>query len=84
MSFNLKLATQKYEEIYIREVNEYGRANQETKFNYAWSLIDVGREANVKLGLRLLEDMYRNTNVEAHKRDYLYYLAIGNTKIKVH
>jgi len=37
--------------------------------------------ADIRKGIILLEDLFQNRD-NSNKRDYLYYLAIGNTKLK--
>jgi len=37
--------------------------------------------ADIRKGIILLEDLFQNRD-ETNKRDYLYYLAVGNTKLK--
>jgi hypothetical protein len=38
--------------------------------------------ADIRKGIILLEELYQNGNAEG-RRDYLYYLAIANARIKV-
>jgi len=51
------------------------------QFEYAWCLVRSKYPADIRKGILLLEDLYRNRD-ESGKRDYLYYLAIGNARIK--
>ena len=37
--------------------------------------------ADIRKGIILLEDLLKNRE-ETNKRDYLYYLSIGNTRLK--
>ena len=52
-----------------------------TQFDYAWCLVRSKYPADIRKGILLLEDLFKNRD-DAGKRDYLYYLAIGNAKIK--
>jgi len=51
------------------------------QFEYAWCLVRSKYPADIRKGILLLEDLYKNRD-ESGKRDYLYYLAIGNARIK--
>lgn len=54
---------------------------QKAQFEYAWCLVRSKYSADIRKGILLLEDLYSNHDTE--KRDCLYYLAIGNARIKV-
>lgn len=69
----------KFERQYYEEMNKGGAGNQ-TRFNYAWCLIRSKYRADVHRGIMLLEDLCSTGDVDA-RRDYLFYLAIANTKI---
>lgn len=50
------------------------------QFEYAWCLVRSKYPADIKKGIILLEELF-----ESHpegKRDYLYFLAVGNARIK--
>ena len=51
------------------------------QFEYAWCLIRSKYPADIKKGIILLEELC-STNIEG-RRDYIYYLAIGHTRMKV-
>ena len=51
------------------------------QFEYAWCLVRSKYPADIRKGIILLEDLYQNRD-ESGKRDYLYYLAFGNARIK--
>ena len=69
-----------------------------SQFEYAWCLVRSRYPADIRKGIILLEDLFQVCNIyifdstlqllclqnrdEYNKRDYLYYLAIGNTKLK--
>lgn len=69
----------KFEKAYYSEMNKGGASNQ-TRFNYAWCLIRSRYRADIHRGIMLLEDLCSTGDSEA-RRDYLFYLAVGNTKI---
>merc|ERR1711913_122114 len=70
----------KFEQKYHVELNE-GKVSSEAQFEYAWCLVRSRYPADIRKGIILLEDLFQNRD-ETNKRDYLYYLAIGNTKLK--
>ena len=67
-----------------------------SQFEYSWCLVRSRYPADIRKGIILLEDLFQVSVVsnyclylnliqnrdESNKRDYLYYLAIGNTKLK--
>lgn len=50
------------------------------QFEYAWCLVRSKYPADIKKGIILLEELYKSH--EEGQRDYLYYLAIGNARLK--
>ncbi|GAA5807776.1 hypothetical protein MFLAVUS_001155 [Mucor flavus] len=62
---------------YIKE-GEY--VTIQTKFNYAWGLIKSSKSDHIELGIKLLTEIY--TDAPERRRECLYFLAIGNFKIK--
>ncbi|XP_046677009.1 mitochondrial fission 1 protein-like [Homalodisca vitripennis] len=67
-----------------REYHEQLYKSQVTtsaQFNYAWCLVRSKYPADIRKGILLLEDLYQD-NQGDERRDYLYYLAIGNARIK--
>ncbi|EFX66777.1 hypothetical protein DAPPUDRAFT_302435 [Daphnia pulex] len=58
-----------------------GTVTQDIQFNYSWALIRSKYQTDIKRGIFLLEDLSKGGNEEG-RRDYIYYLAIGNAKIK--
>ena len=52
-----------------------------SQFEYAWCLVRSRYPADIRKGIILLEDLLKNRE-ETNKRDYLYYLSIGNTRLK--
>ncbi|KHJ42156.1 hypothetical protein D918_07688 [Trichuris suis] len=71
----------KFEAAFVREL-EQGHATTQTTFEYANFLIRSNK-SDVILGLRLFEDLLSQDDQGDAKRDYLYFLAIGNIKLKV-
>lgn len=63
-----------YEQLYAEDVTE------KAQFEYAWCLVRSKYSADIRKGIVLLEDLY--INHDSGKRDCLYYLAIGNARIK--
>merc|ERR1712018_108064 len=58
-----------------------GKITPSAQFEYAWCLVRSKYPADIRKGILLLEDLYQNKD-ETGKRDYLYYLTIGNARIK--
>lgn len=74
---------QKFEKEYHNQLTT-GTVSQETKFHYAWCLVRSNYPADIRKGLILLEQLIKHeANDEDSKRNYLYYLALGNSRIKV-
>merc|ERR1712080_746508 len=48
---------------------------------YGLCLVRSKYPADIRKGIILLEDLFQNRD-STNKRDYLYYLAVGNTKLK--
>ena len=69
-----------FERQYFNEINQSAPTNQ-TKFNYAWCLIKSASKHDNAKGIRLLEELSESGDPDA-ARDYLFYLAIGCTKIE--
>jgi len=67
---------QKYNEHSVR-----GPVPKQVQFEYAWCLVRSGDSADVRKGVILLQDIYSKGS-EEEKRDYIYYLALGHTKLK--
>lgn len=72
---------QKFECTYNEQL-QTGEVDQKVQFQYAWCLVRSKYPADIRKGIMLLEDLY-SKNGESEKRDCLYYLAIGNARIKV-
>ena len=77
----INLEFQKYEQVYNEQL-EKGQVTQKAQFEYAWCLVRSKFSADIRKGIILLEELYQTGNAEG-RRDYLYYLATGNARIKV-
>ncbi|XP_050539323.1 mitochondrial fission 1 protein isoform X2 [Daktulosphaira vitifoliae] len=72
----------KFENEYYQQLST-GTVSQHTKFHYAWCLVRSNYPADIRKGLILLEQLIKHeANDEDAKRNYLYYLALGNSRIK--
>ena len=58
-----------------------GKPGSTTQFEYAWCLVRSKYPADIRKGLLLLEDLVKNRE-ESGKQDFLFYLAVGNARIK--
>lgn len=74
-----QLDLEKFEKKYNQEL-ESGHLTYTTQFEYAWCLVRSNYANDMKSGITLLEDLCKK-NSEG-KRDYIYYLAIGYTRLK--
>ncbi|KAM0724987.1 Mitochondrial fission 1 protein [Formica fusca] len=69
----------KFETVYHEQLRaQY--VTPKAQFEYSWCLVRSKYSADIRKGILLLEDLYSNHDTE--KRDCLYYLAIGNARIK--
>ncbi|KAL4122313.1 hypothetical protein QTP88_014667 [Uroleucon formosanum] len=72
----------KFEKEYHNQLTT-GTVSQETKFHYAWCLVRSNYPADIRKGLILLEQLIKHeASDDDAKRNYLYYLALGNSRIK--
>lgn len=71
---------ERFERKYHHELELDGVCSNETKFEYAFCLVRSRYTNDIRKGILILEDLAR-TNREG-KRDYIYYLAFGNARIK--
>uniref|UniRef100_A0A131YQN8 Mitochondrial fission 1 protein n=1 Tax=Rhipicephalus appendiculatus TaxID=34631 RepID=A0A131YQN8_RHIAP len=69
-----------YEQQYHEEMKN-GEVDTKTQFEYAWCLVRSRYPADIRRGVLLMEHLFHHGNAEA-KRDYLFYLAVGSTKLK--
>nr|QBH73493.1 hypothetical protein [Liposcelis bostrychophila] len=69
----------KFERIYYNQLNS-GSASKEAEFEYSWCLVRSKYPADIRKGIMILEQLY--TKYVNERRDYLYYLALGNARLK--
>ncbi|KAH6937778.1 hypothetical protein HPB50_004049 [Hyalomma asiaticum] len=69
-----------YEQKYHEEMKN-GEVDTKTQFEYAWCLVKSRYPADIRRGVLLMEHLFHHGNADA-KRDYLFYLAVGSTKLK--
>ncbi|KAF4523104.1 hypothetical protein B566_EDAN003118 [Ephemera danica] len=70
----------KFEEEYHRQLGQ-SNVSLQTQFEYAWCLVRSTYYGDIRKGIMLLEDLFKNPEAQ-DKRDYLYYLAIGYARVK--
>lgn len=59
---------------------EAGTVSTKAQFEYAWCLVRSQYSSDMRKGVVLLEDLC-NRHAQGN-RDYIYYLAIGNARLK--
>jgi len=60
-----------------------GEPDNETVFQYAWCLTRSRLLSDVRKGVGFLEQLLASsTGDQSHKRDYIYYLAVGYARLK--
>ncbi|KAL7677428.1 hypothetical protein ACOME3_003667 [Neoechinorhynchus agilis] len=78
------LTFQTFKTAYEEELHRYdGLAGASATFNYAFALILQPKKKPelIKRGNELIRSLYNESHDELAKRDYLYYLAIGEAKL---
>lgn len=70
---------EKFEKKYNREMQSK-ILSPTTQFEYAWCLIRSNYANDMRSGITLLEDLCKKH--PDGKRDYIYYLALGYTRLK--
>ncbi|KAK7484230.1 hypothetical protein BaRGS_00024479 [Batillaria attramentaria] len=78
----LKNSIEKKFELVYNDQLRRGHVIEKTQFDYAWCLIRSRYQEDMKKGVALLEDLLRNEKDDLSKRDYLYYIAVGYTRLK--
>lgn len=56
-----------------------GETEIQARFSYAYALIKSRHKADKKRGIQLLESLFQAD--QSSRRDYLYYVAIGHTRL---
>ncbi|KAK3095133.1 hypothetical protein FSP39_010667 [Pinctada imbricata] len=72
---------QRFELMYNEQVMR-GDPSEKAQFEYAWCLVRSKYVEDMKHGVALLEDLFKKASDDDSRRDYLYYLAVGYTRIK--
>ncbi|KAK5620485.1 mitochondrial membrane protein [Crenichthys baileyi] len=70
----------KFEKKYNNELLK-GAVSKETKFEYAWCLIRSKYTEDIKKGVVLLEELVHKS-LKDDSRDFLFYLAVANYRLK--
>ncbi|XP_043539531.1 mitochondrial fission 1 protein [Chiloscyllium plagiosum] len=70
----------KFEKKYNAEQKQ-GALSRATQFEYAWCLIRSRYSADIVKGVVILEEIYP-TATKDEQRDYIFYLAVGNYRMK--
>ncbi|KAJ0006283.1 hypothetical protein NQD34_013556 [Periophthalmus magnuspinnatus] len=70
----------KFEKKYNNELLK-GAVSKETKFEYAWCLIRSKYTDDIKKGTVLLEELVQKSSKD-DSRDFLFYLAVANYRLK--
>ncbi|XP_073331740.1 mitochondrial fission 1 protein [Pagrus major] len=70
----------KFEKKYNNELLK-GAVSKETKFEYAWCLIRSKYSEDIKKGIVLLEELVQKSSKD-DSRDFLFYLAVANYRLK--
>ncbi|KAM9724664.1 mitochondrial fission 1 protein isoform 1-T1 [Dama dama] len=58
-----------------------GSVSKSTQFEYAWCLVRSKYNDDIRKGLALLEELLPKGSKE-EQRDYVFYLAVGNYRLK--
>lgn len=67
---------------YEEQAKRGGDPSPIVTFNYAHALIRSSKD-NTRTGIFLLEGLLKRNISDGSKRDYVYYLAVANARIKV-
>ncbi|XP_034020479.1 mitochondrial fission 1 protein [Thalassophryne amazonica] len=70
----------KFEKKYNNELKK-GSVSKDTKFEYAWCLIRSKYTDDIKKGIVLLDELVHKSTKD-DSRDYLFYLAVANYRLK--
>ncbi|XP_028330898.1 mitochondrial fission 1 protein [Gouania willdenowi] len=70
----------KFEKKYNNELAK-GAVSKDTKFEYAWCLIRSKYSHDIEKGIALLEELIQKSSKD-DSRDYLFYLAVANYRLK--
>lgn len=59
-----------------------GPPSFKAEYDYAWCLVRSPSKTDMLRGIAMLEDLFAKTVDESAKRDYLFYLSVGHTRLK--
>ncbi|XP_048744467.1 mitochondrial fission 1 protein-like [Ostrea edulis] len=71
----------KFELMYNDQLRR-GQVSEKAQFEYAWCLVRSKYIEDMKKGVALLEDLFKKATDDNARRDYLYYMSVGYTRIK--
>ncbi|KAK7165181.1 hypothetical protein R3I94_003527 [Phoxinus phoxinus] len=71
---------EKFEKKYKAELSK-GSVSKDIQFEYAWCLIRSKQSEDIKKGIVLLDELIHK-GTKDDQRDYLFYLAVANYKLK--
>uniref|UniRef100_A0A670Z156 Mitochondrial fission 1 protein n=1 Tax=Pseudonaja textilis TaxID=8673 RepID=A0A670Z156_PSETE len=80
LSLSLFCSLQRFEKKFNSEQSS-GNVSKGTQFEYAWCLIRSKYNEDIKKGIVLLEELLPKGNKE-DQRDYVFYLAVANYRLK--
>ncbi|CAF3242785.1 unnamed protein product [Rotaria sp. Silwood2] len=63
------------------KAKEANQVTNQNKFSFAYCLVRSKVKADIRYGLQLLKELYDSTRQDEDKRDYLFYLALGNARL---
>jgi len=64
------------------EEKQSGTPSDDTTFQYAWCLVRSRLQTDIKKGVLFLEHLLQRSEDHSRKREYLYFLAVGNARLK--
>ena len=67
---------QRYRTVF-EKAKEANQVTDQNKFSFAYCLVRSKVKTDVRHGLQLLKELYDSTSKDSDKRDYLYYMALG-------
>ncbi|CAF0945474.1 unnamed protein product [Rotaria sordida] len=71
---------QRYRTVF-EKAKEANQVTEQNKFSFAYCLVRSKVKADIRYGLHLLKELYDSTRNDDAKRDYLFYLALGNARL---
>lgn len=77
---NIRHIFQKFEKVYMKELQDKKCVSAKTQFEYGWCLIRSKYGADINNGIKIFEGLCKDNPED--KRDYIYYLAIAYCRIK--